>query len=67
MLQRRRAPCSANLRQGAVKQKLRVVRSFGEEARQKLLGRIEAAGAQMPEGKLALICSLGRQDATAIV
>jgi len=48
-----------------VKQKLRVVRSFGEEARQKLLGRLEAAGTQMPEGKLALFWSFRRQESSA--
>jgi hypothetical protein len=65
MLQRRRAPCSADLRQGTVKQKLRVLRSFGEQARQKLLGRLEAAGTQMPEGKLALFGVFRRQESSA--
>ena len=58
MLQRRRTARSANLRKGAVKQKLGVVRSFDEEERQKLLGRLEAAGIQVRVCKLALFCSL---------
>lgn len=58
VFQRRLAPRVADLREGAMIAKLRILRSFLEERKKELLGLPQAPGAEMSERKLALLCSL---------